>query len=987
VDKIPSQAAYDEAYYRSHCGGLNYDRSEPHWSRFFGLIAKHIANELRPRTVFDAGCAKGFLVEELRKLHIEAFGRDYSEYAIGDMPQALQAFCEVGSIADPITGTYDLVTCIEVLEHMPEEEGVRAIANLCSASDTILFSSCPDDFTESTHLTVRPPLHWLKLFQANGFGPRSDYDASYLCPWAMVLERRKTVVTDEELRAYASHVLSRIEHSRQLHQLHHDQAIKLAQAQEDDGRLLREVRADLERELLAVSARHESELIAASARHESELLAASAQHEREMLAASAQYARELRAASALAGVARQEVDELNSNAVVLSQQLIRRDKELELIRQSTSWRLAAPYRGIGHQLRRAIHVARVLPKIAKARGGYAPLFKSGWRILSTEGVRGAVRVWRRANVGTAASTTGSGIGSLGSDYTAWLEAHANLDDKGRQAISAQVARWRNPPLISIIIPVYNPDLPWLEEAITSVRGQLYPNWELCIADDCSTVPGVKEFLEREAAKDKRIKVTYRSVNGHISEASNSALELATGQWMSLLDQDDLLTEDALYYVARAIVDDPDLDFIYSDEDKIEKGRRFDPYFKPDWNVELLRSHNMACHLSTFRIDRVKAIGGFRKGFEGSQDYDLVLRFTEGLSVDRIGHIQRVLYHWRVHSNSTAQESSNKSYAAVAGQKALSEHLERLGVDATVEVLPTGMYRTHYRLPQQLPLVSLIIPTRNGLDLLRQCVTSILQKTDYPAYEIIIVDNNSDDPETLAYFRDIAANPMVRVERDEREFNYSALNNRAVELSNGDYIGLINNDIEVISPNWLAEMIGLAMQDGVGAVGARLWYPDDRLQHGGVIIGLGGVAGHSHKYLQRGVPGYFRRAELPQDLSAVTAACLVVKKAIFREVGGLNEVDLKVAFNDVDFCLKIQEAGYRNVWSPYADLYHHESASRGLEDTPEKVERFRQEIAYMHARWKTHQRPDRAYNINLTLNHEDFSLAWPPRTSGDPSFAS
>ncbi|MBO9186478.1 glycosyltransferase family 2 protein [Rhizobium sp. L80/93] len=667
-----------------------------------------------------------------------------------------------------------------------------------------------------------------------------------------------------------------------------------------------------------------------------------------------------------------------SQSLEMQEQIRASVKELQ---NSTSWRVTAPYRYLGAQIvhiRKFLRIARIL---AKSRGGYSGLIKAAVSIISKDGLRGVISAWRSANI-----TSISGNGS-GSNYSKWLETYGILGDEARQTIRYEIGQWRNPPLISIIMPVYNPELSWLEEAIESVRGQLYTNWELCIADDGSTTEGVKDVLEAYHARDKRIKVTYRTVNGHISEASNSALALATGEWMTLLDQDDLLTEDALYHVSRTLIANPGLDLVYSDEDKIEDGRRFDPYFKPDWNVELLRSHNMVCHLSTFRIERVRAIGAFRRGFEGSQDYDLVLRFSEGLDPDRIAHIPRVLYHWRVHSNSTAQESGNKSYAAVAGRKALAEHLERLGIDATVEILDTGMCRTRYGLPQQLPLASLIIPTRNGLDLVRQCVTSILQATSYPAYEIIIVDNNSDDPATLAYFRDIATNPRIRVERDDRPFNYSALNNRAVEMSNGDYVVLINNDIEVISPDWLSEMMSLAMQDGVGAVGARLWYPDETLQHGGVIIGLGGVAGHSHKQLKRGLPGYFRRAELPQDLSAVTAACLVIRKSTFEEVGGLNEVDLKIAFNDVDFCLKVKEAGYRNVWTPYADLYHHESATRGLDDTPEKVERFRQEIAYMHARWETHRRPDPAYSPNLTLNYEDFSLAWPPRNNEGPTVAS
>jgi GT2 family glycosyltransferase len=315
---------------------------------------------------------------------------------------------------------------------------------------------------------------------------------------------------------------------------------------------------------------------------------------------------------------------------------------------------------------------------------------------------------------------------------------------------------------------------------------------------------------------------------------------------------------------------------------------------------------------------------------------------------------------------------------VAGERALNDHFERTRTLAKAEVLDFGMYRARFAIPNPAPLVSLIIPTRNGLNLIKQCIESILAKTTYKNYEILVVDNNSDDPATLAYFATLKKNNKIQVVRDERPFNYSALNNAAADLALGEYIGLINNDIDVISPEWLDEMMGLAIQPGVGAVGARLWYPNDTLQHGGCITGVGGVAGHAHKHLPRGHFGYFARGQLIQTLSVVTAACLVVKKSIYQEVGGLDEINFKIAFNDVDFCLRVREAGYRNVWTPYAELYHHESATRGYEDTPEKQMRFRDEVLYMQKCWGSLLMNDPAYSPNLTLDHEDFSYAWPPR---------
>lgn len=587
---------------------------------------------------------------------------------------------------------------------------------------------------------------------------------------------------------------------------------------------------------------------------------------------------------------------------------------------------------------------------------------------------------RRTREASIASSRGL---LFGNDYSEWLHNYGSLNQLEPAQVNALLKGPKQLPQISVVMPVYNPNLTWLREAVQSVRDQVYPNWQLCIADDKSTNPKVREELLKYSALDKRILVTFREANGHISAASNSALELATGEWIALMDQDDVLAPEALYHIFEALERNPTAKLIYSDEDKIDEvGKRFSPYFKSDWNPDLFLSHNMICHLGVYRADMVKQLGGFREGREGSQDYDLALRFIELLKPDQIIHVPRVLYHWRSHADSTAQSGDNKGYALRVGQQVLNEHFQRMGIDATAELLDFGMYRARYKLPDPLPLVSLIIPTRNGLKLLRQCIDSIVEKTEYPNYEIIIIDNNSDDEDTLKYLDAVSDKDRIRVIRDTRPFNYSALNNGAVLEAKGEFVGLINNDIEVISANWLGEMISIASQPGVGAVGARLWYPDDTLQHGGVILGIGGVAGHSHKGLSRGAPGYFGRAQLIQTLSAVTAACLIIRKDIFQEVGGLDEENLKVAFNDVDFCIRVREAGYRNVWTPYAELYHHESASRGEEDTPEKQLRFTSEVNFIQQRWGKVLQEDPAYSPNLTVEREDFSLGWPPRVKAN-----
>lgn len=566
------------------------------------------------------------------------------------------------------------------------------------------------------------------------------------------------------------------------------------------------------------------------------------------------------------------------------------------------------------------------------------------------------------------------------NYGNWIKKYDTLTDQQRATMHDYVKKIINPPLISVVMPTFNPKKEWLIEAIESVKRQIYQNWELCIADDASTNEDIRIILNNYAKEDSRIKVFFRQENGHISAASNSALSLATGKWVALLDHDDLLSENALFWVADAINQNPNIRLLYSDEDKInDKGNRFDPYFKCDWNIDLFYSHNLITHLGVYYAELLKEINGFRIGFEGAQDYDLAIRCIEKIHFSQIYHIPRVLYHWRIHDQSTAKNSDAKPYAMLAGERALNEHFQRQKIDASVKLLGHG-YKVSYVLPAPSPLVSLIIPTRNGLKLIHQCISSILEKTSYENYEIIIIDNGSTDTLTLQYFESLRTNKKIKIVRDDRSFNYSALNNTGVKLANGELIGLLNNDLEVISPDWLSEMVSVALQPEIGAVGAKLWYPNNTLQHGGVILGIGGWAGHAHKGFNKGHPGYVGRMSLISGFTAVTGACLIVRKKLYEEIGGLNDIHLQIACNDVDFCLRLREIGYRNVWTPYAELYHHESATRGYEDTPEKKTRFANELQYMKDRWGDQLLVDPAYSPNLTLDHEDFSLAWPPRVS-------
>ncbi len=535
------------------------------------------------------------------------------------------------------------------------------------------------------------------------------------------------------------------------------------------------------------------------------------------------------------------------------------------------------------------------------------------------------------------------------------------------------------PVISVIMPTYNTNPTWLTEAIESVRNQIYSKWELCIADDNSTNQECIKVLKSYKKKDDRIKVVFRKKNGHISEASNSALEMATGDYVALLDHDDLLSPDALFWVAKTINEHPDAKLIYSDEDKIDDhGIRKDPYFKCDWNYSLFLSQNFINHLGVYKAEVFNKIGGFRVGYEGSQDYDMILRFIEQIPPESIVHIPRVLYHWRIHPNSTAYKADEKPYALIAAQKAITGHFKRKSIKADVKLLKSQMYRVKYKLPDNLPLVSIIIPTKNHFKILKRCIDSLVLKTTYNNFEILVIDNNSDDKETLAYLHEIGNNEKITVLKDKQKFNFSSINNKAVNYTGGSYLCFLNDDTEVISPDWLSEMVSIGVQQGVGAVGARLWYPNNTLQHGGVVLGIGGVASHSHKRIPKGKGGYFNRAALIQEFSAVTAACMLLPKKVFKEVGGFDEKNLTVAFNDVDLCLRIRELDYRVVWTPYAELYHHESISRGVDRLDGKNKRFFLENEYMLKKWSQWIKNDPAYSPNLTLDREDFSFAWPPR---------
>ena len=483
------------------------------------------------------------------------------------------------------------------------------------------------------------------------------------------------------------------------------------------------------------------------------------------------------------------------------------------------------------------------------------------------------------------------------------------------------------PRISILMPVHNPPDSFLRQAIGSVIAQDYPNWELCIVDDASDAEWVRPVIEEYRAADERIKVSYLDRHGHISRASNRALGMASGEYVTFLDHDDLLSPHALAEMAAALHERPDLDILYSDEDFLDPGgSRCSPHFKSDWNPYLLYSHNYVTHLCLYRRDLVERAGGLREGLEGAQDYDLLLRCSRLTDPARIHHIPKILYHWRMAATSTALHADRKGYADAAGRRALEDHFAALGEKVKVDSAGSeNFYRVRFERTGPAPLVSLVVPTRDQVALLRRCVDGLLNRTAYSPLEVLIVDNRSEEPATLEYLAEIARHPAVRVLRFDEPFNFARICNLGVEQARGEVVGLVNNDVDVIDPGWLDEMAMLAERPEVGCVGAKLLYADDTVQHAGVILGLGGYAAHSHRCYTRDSGGYFNRLKVRQNLSAVTAACLVMRRALYIEVGGMDEAFFMYS-EELDWCRRVRQAGWRVVYLPTAQIVHHRGKS-------------------------------------------------------------
>lgn len=529
------------------------------------------------------------------------------------------------------------------------------------------------------------------------------------------------------------------------------------------------------------------------------------------------------------------------------------------------------------------------------------------------------------------------------------------------------------PLISVAVPAYRTPEKFLAQMIDSLLAQTYGNWELCIANGSPEDSAMKKVLEEYTKKDSRIRVSELTENKGIAGNTNAALEMAQGEFVGLLDHDDLLAPNALYEIVRALDEDRNLDAVYTDEDKVttELDEHFQPHLKPDFNLDLLRSNNYICHFFVVRRSIVQKVGGFCQEFDGAQDHDFIFRCIE--TAEKVGHIPEILYHWRTHKASTADNPASKMYAFDAGKRAIEAHLKRTGTEGTVSHTPDlGFFRVKYPVQGQ-PLVSIIIPNKDEKETLKACIDSIREKTEYPNYEIIIVENNSTTDEIFQYYKELSQDPRIRLLRWKKEFNYSAINNYGVRHANGEYLLFLNNDVTVITPGWIKELLGVCQRPEVGAAGVKLIYPDDTIQHAGCVIGLGGIAGHMFVDMPANRTGYLHKASILQDMSAVTAACMMMKRTAFEEAGGFTE-KLSVAFNDVDLCLKVRKNHKLIVYDPYVQLYHMESKTRGAEDNKEKVRRFQEEIEYMRCQWiDILKKGDPYYNKNLSLTKWNYSL--------------
>ena len=846
---------YGPDYYALRLSSIPYERSY-HWQHFFSIIAQETVRGLRPRRVLDAGCAMGFLVEQFWDRGVHCEGIDISEYAISQVRRDIQPYCKVGSLLDPLASKYDLITCIEVLEHFMPETVRTAVANLCAATEAILFSSTPNEFDEPTHYNVRPPIYWLELFSEFGFWPDARFDAGYITPYAMLL-RKSAPPPDDFLLLYSEYIR---------HKMFFEAKVSESRGVENQLNVLRQ--------------QHEQTI---TDRFSAEQSLRESLIERDRMI--------------------HEIDRLVGDRNVLAERLNNSQAALNAALNSRAWRLAEKGR---------VHMRR---------------FRQDWPLVF-RAVRSVARhVTGRTSRTAPAEPRGAGLPAGGaplsppSDYQRWITE--NETSQSLQPLDG--------PLISVIVPVHQTNPAFLRACIESVTSQTYSHWELCAAITPDQNSQNREYLLSLAKTDSRIHVIDLPENGGISQNTNAALAQASGKFVAFLDHDDTLAPFALYEVALRLQSEPDADLLYSDHDYLDAttGERCKPLFKPDWSPSIMFSANYITHLTVLRRSLLDQIGLLDPATDGAQDWDLFLRASE--KTNRIVHIAKVLYHWRMHPASTAHNDSAKNYAAGAQLLALSRHMQRLGMDAKPEVMPNGLLHVHFNHPPT-GKVSIIIPTRDRLDLLERCISTLLSVTQYPDFAVIIVDNGSVEAATKEYFQSLASDPRIRILWHPGPFNYSTVNNRAAREATGDFLVFLNNDVEITHPDWLTELVSWANLPAVGIVGAKLLRANGTIQHAGVILGMNGFADHPFAdgpaltFGLAGSTGWYR------DFLAVTGACMAMRHAVFNQIGGFDE-NFVLCGSDVEICLRAHDRGFRVVLNPFAELIHHERQTRGTAIPP------------------------------------------------------
>jgi len=1036
---------YGEEYFRRHCGPVPLERSLV-WLGRAGAIADQMIRSLKPRTVLDAGCAMGLLVECLWDKGIEATGIDISAYAISKVRPDLQQQCKVGSIIEPLSGHYDVVTCIEVLEHLQEKDAKKALANLAAITETILFSSDPYDFIEPTHVNVRPLLYWLRAFAELHFLPDLTYDANFVAPHAMLFRKSSDSTTEREdvLQAYTELIRHKIivanqtnqcsSLTRQVEDLTAERSTLQSELQLRSGPI-EKLRSRVSRELAALKeelrqtaeslralsefrAGQQAESVALKEKVEqqdAQIATLMQQHAEPANAMDLHRNSEHRVAEFTAAL-----DRVHSTLTSHTQHHKLLDRQIEDIYQSrllgTVRLFKEPAEALSAPEDDTLETYRISfddPSDGATLSRQAQILIHGWAVAESGVwtlevlVDGTMRIpaeygKRRPDVSAAfpaftdAGTSGFTATLLTSSLTdgphfLLFNIHTNRGNVlsrrqdftlisqtpyeiwipqntptplALQKMKEETRTFGYQPLISIITPLYRTPLKYLEACVQSVFDQIYENWQLCLVDDGSGDPALTSKAEEFERRDRRVIFRPLPKNSGISVATNECLALATGDFVAFLDHDDTLANTALYEVVKRLNAEPQLDVLYSDEDKITTDNRpFNYFFKPDWSPELFLSTNYICHFLVVRRKLIEEVGGLRTGFEGSQDYDLMLRVTEKTS--KVRRIPKVLYHWRSHPQSTASANEAKPTASLAGQRALTEHVERTGADAQVIELAPGRYRVQYRIPGT-PEIRIVIPT-GGNRLLKDTIRSVLEKTGYQRYSIVIVDNSRDGvvPTMLAEELQQADRISV-IDRVGRPFNFSALCNSGARGFTGDHLLFLNDDTTVITPDWLEALMEHSHHTGVGAVGGLLLFPNLRIQHAGVLLGIYGVGGHAFRLLDSREHHYFMFPEVTRNCSAVTGACLMTRRETFEEIGGFDEQNLPTCFQDVDFCLRLIERGYRIVYTPFARLLHHESATK-----TSIAEGY--EIDYMKSRWSDYIADDPFYNPNLSRRREDYSL--------------